>query len=75
MSSEHTSFTGDGMEEPTTQEIVQEFFDEIEAIWAQITDDDSLSDIQKAELIQVFEEIEQHHDYVKEIFGVSSEND
>lgn len=65
----------DVLEEPTTQEIVREFFDEIEAIWAQITDDDSLTDQQKADLIQVFEEIEQHHDYVKDVLGVSSESD
>ena len=65
----------DTLEGPTTQEIVLGFFSDIEGIYAQITDDDDLTDDQKAGLIQMFEDIEQYHDDAKEFLGVSSEND
>lgn len=64
----------DGLEGPTTAEIVLGFFTDIEGIFDQITDDDDLTDDQKAGLIQMFEDIEQYHDDAKEFLGVSSEN-
>ena len=65
----------EGMEEPTTEEIVLGFFNDIEGIWDQITDDDDLTDEQKARLIQLFEDIDGYHDEAVEIFGVSSGTD
>lgn len=65
----------DIIEGPTTAEIILGFFTDIEGIFAQITDDDDLTDDQKAGLIQMFEDIEQYRDDAKEFLGVSSEND
>ena len=63
------------MEGPTTEEIVRGFFGDIEGIIDEITDDDDLSDDQKARLIQMFEDIEQYDEDVKDIFGDLPEGD
>lgn len=61
----------DGMPEPTTTEIVQTWSAEIEGIWRQITDDDQLTDDQKAELIQTFEDIDGLLDDAKKVLNPS----
>lgn len=63
------------MEGPTTEEIVRGFFADIEGIIDEITDDDDLSDDQKARLIQMFEDIEQYDEDVTDIFGDIPEGD
>lgn len=63
------------LEGPTTEEIVRGFFSDIEGIYDQITDDDDLTDDQKARLIQMFEDIDQYDEDVKDIFGDLPESD
>ena len=61
------------MTDPTTTEIVEGWSDEIEGIWQQITDDPRLTDNQKADLIQAFEDIDGLLDDAKNILKESSE--
>jgi hypothetical protein len=63
------------MSEPTTAEIVETWSAEIEGIWAQITDDTRLTDDQKADLIQTFEDIDGLLDDAKKILKESSEGE
>lgn len=57
------------LEGPTTEEIVRGFFGDIEGIIDEITDDDALTDDQKAGLIQMFEDIEGYGEDVNDIFA------
>lgn len=61
----------DGMPDLTTTEVVDTWSAEIEGIWGQITDDDRLTDDQKAELLQTFEDIDGLLDDAKKILKPS----
>jgi len=61
--------------EPSTQEIIKTFSGDADDIIAQVTDDSSLSDDVKADLIQIFEEIGQSIDDAMDLLKSSSENE
>ena len=61
--------------EPSTVEIVKTFSGDADDIIVQVTDDSSLSDDVKADLIQIFEEIGQSIDDAMDLLKPSSENE